>query len=174
VSVKQGAQKEDFILDSRKRAEAVRAQLKVRQDAGDRALEHIHEVGYDFPEECLMAMSDEIPCLTQNFYAVYMNTRDFFAQVGRRAVEDTYRRYRCVLQLLAYQHGDFKAQRRWMLKSPIHLFYIKELAVAFPDATIIWYELANSSVSLSPLPLSHRLPLVSLTRALYRAHIVFA
>lgn len=133
-----GARKEDFIADSQQRAEAVRAQLKMRQDAGDRALEHIHEVVYDAPEECLMAMSDEIPCLTQNFYAVYMDTKTFFSCVNPAAVVDSYLHYKRVLQLLAYQHGDFKSRFRWMLKSPIHLFYIKELAEAFPDATIIW------------------------------------
>lgn len=139
VTVKDGAGKAEFITDIRKRSEEVRAQLKMRQDAGDRALEHIHEVGWDVPEECLMAMSDEMPCLTQYFYPVYMNFPEFRRKVDEPAVVATYRRYREVLQLLAYQIGDFQAKYRWMLKSPIHLFYIKELAAVFPDATIIWY-----------------------------------
>lgn len=138
VSVKSGAHKPDFISDSIRRENFVKAQIKKRQDAGDRALEHIHEIAYNVPEECLIAMSDEIPCLTQNFYAAYMDMPTYFSQISSRAVTNCYLTYRKVLQLLAYQVGDFDGQYRWMLKSPIHLFYIKELATAFPDATIIW------------------------------------
>lgn len=139
VTAKGGAGKAEFIADSKRRESFVKAQIKKRQDAGDRALEHIHEIGYDVPEECLMAMSDEIPCLTQNFYAAYMDMPAYFSQIGSVAVKRCYVQYKKVLQLLAYQIGDTDAKYRWMLKSPIHLFYIKELATAFPDATIIWY-----------------------------------
>lgn len=138
VLKKSGALSDDFAKDAAFRAEAVRLQIKKRQDAGDRALENIHEIGYDVPEECLMAMSDEIPCLTQNFYAVYMNTTEFFSKVGKAQIERTYRHYRKVLQLLAFQRDDIHGARSWMLKSPIHLFYIQELAAVFPDATVIW------------------------------------
>jgi hypothetical protein len=138
VLEKDGAGKVEFIKDAKERAEGVRKQIQMRKEVGDRALEHIHEVVYDAPEECLMAMSDEIPCLSQHFYAVYMDSKRFFREVDSAAVVDCYKRYRKVLQLLSYQTGDFKGQHRWMLKSPIHLFYIKELAAAFPDATIIW------------------------------------
>lgn len=138
VLKRSGALDDDFAKDAARRAEAVRLQIRKRQDAGDRALENIHEIGYDVPEECLMAMSDEIPCLTQNFYAVYMDTTEFFSKVGKAQVERTYRHYKKVLQLLSLQCGDTQAVRSWMLKSPIHLFYIKELAAVYPDATIIW------------------------------------
>uniref|UniRef100_A0A7S3HFK3 Sulfotransferase n=1 Tax=Spumella elongata TaxID=89044 RepID=A0A7S3HFK3_9STRA len=43
-----------------------------------------------------------------------------------------------VLQLLSYQVGEAENPRRYMLKCPIHLYYIKELASAFPDAKLIW------------------------------------
>ena len=138
VTVKGGAGKAEFVADAAKRARFMEGQLQKRKDAGDRALEHIHEIGFDVPEECLIAMSDEIPCLTQNFYAAYMDMPRFFAGIGSPAVVEAYRYYRKVLQLLAYQAGDLQAQHTWMLKSPMHLFYIKELAAAFPDATIIW------------------------------------
>ncbi len=36
---------------------------------GDRTLDDFHEIGYDLPEECLFALSDEMPL---SFHYVYM------------------------------------------------------------------------------------------------------
>jgi hypothetical protein len=47
--------------DREKRRKYVANLLKTRSSMGDNALKHIHEVGTDLPEECLLAMSDEMP-----------------------------------------------------------------------------------------------------------------
>jgi hypothetical protein len=133
-----GAKQEEFAADSAKRAGYMKKLLQKRKDAGDSALEHIHEIGYDVPEECLISMSDELPCLTQHFYSVYMDLPLFLDKIGSEAVRNAYHYHKKTLQLLAYQAGDAASKKTWMLKSPMHLFYIKELAAAFPDATIIW------------------------------------
>jgi hypothetical protein len=56
--------------------------------------------------------------------------------------ERSYLYYRRALQLFTYQMNglgeDMYNPRRWMLKCPMHMFFIKELGKAFPDAKLIW------------------------------------
>jgi len=73
-------------------------------------------------------------------YDDYLNV-DAFLSVDATPAYVAYRKY---LQLLSYQINDFannnnvKEPKRWMLKCPIHMFYPKQLAKAFPDAKLIW------------------------------------
>ena len=57
--------------DRYKRSEFIRKLVDTRKSLGDHSLEHIHEVGYDLPEECIMALGDEIPVLLQQLYSLY-------------------------------------------------------------------------------------------------------
>lgn len=127
--------------DRQRRRQYIKKILATRRSMGDDALAHIHEVGADLPEECLLCLSDNLPCLPMLLYDDYVNYEDFLAVDAVPAYE-TYKKY---LQLLSYQINDFKngdngvtLPKRWMLKCPIHLFYPKELGKVFPDAKLIW------------------------------------
>lgn len=127
--------------DREHRRKFVKKILATRRSMGDDALAHIHEVGADLPEECLLCLSDNLPCLPMLLYDDYLNYEAFLS-VDSTPAYATYKKY---LQLLSYQINDFKngdngveAPKRWMLKCPIHLFYPKELAKVFPDAKLIW------------------------------------
>jgi hypothetical protein len=121
-------------IDRKKRTEVIRKLIDKRKQMGDHALSHIHEIEHNLPEECLMALTDELPINLQFLYSCYMAAKEFLTLDAR----NTYVYYRKFLQLLSYQLGETESPRRWMLKCPIHLFYTKELAAAFPDAKLIW------------------------------------
>jgi len=120
--------------DREMRKEHIRKLIDKRRQMGDNALAHIHEVGHDLPEECLMAMTDEVPLHLQMMYSDYMQA-ELFLKID---TTNCYRYYRKMLQLLSFQVGQQTDPKRWMLKCPMHLFYPKQIAAAFPDAKLIW------------------------------------
>mmetsp|Transcript_4650 Transcript_4650/g.4682 ORF Transcript_4650/g.4682 Transcript_4650/m.4682 type:complete len:474 (+) Transcript_4650:185-1606(+) len=120
--------------DREKRAKYIRKLIATRKSMGDYALERIHEVGWDLPEECLLGLSDEMPLHIQFFHADYINI-DKFLELD---ATDAYAYYKKILQLLSYQIGDRTNPKRWTLKCPVHLFYPKQIAKVFPDAKFIW------------------------------------
>jgi hypothetical protein len=128
--------------DKKKRANNIKALLMLRESLGDDALKHIHEIGYDLPEECNFAMAFEMPVIPQYIYAGYLNQSEYFGKnrgINEQKVVQGYLTYKKILQLLSLQEGDGgKDPRRWVVKCPIHLYYIKELGIAFPDAKLIW------------------------------------
>jgi hypothetical protein len=128
--------------DREKRAAFVRGILKTRKSMGDHALEHIHEIGADLPEECLISLAYEIPVLPQFLYSCYMEVEKFFELIPSEKTVAAYLWHKKVLQLLSYQMGLGNSgegeEKRWVLKCPIHLFFPKELAAAFPDAKLVW------------------------------------
>lgn len=138
----------NFEEDREKRAKFIRKLIADRQRMGDHAMDHIHEIGADLPEECLMALSDEIPVHLSFLYSVYMNYETFFSKIDPTRVKDAYLYYKKVLQLLSYQLGETNQPRRWTLKCPIHLYYVKELAAAFPDAKLVWYDSLGTFILL--------------------------
>jgi len=124
--------------DLHKRAEFVRKLIRFRESAGDNALQNIHEIGADLPEECLLSLADEIPIHLSFLNSDYLSHEKFLECIDFPRVVNAYRYYGSVLRLLSYQSGEMDKPRRWMLKCPIHLFYIKEIAASFPDAKLIW------------------------------------
>ncbi len=133
------ASKADFEEDARKRKNYIRKLIDTRKSAGDNALAHIHEIGHDLPEECIMTLSDEMPVLLQQFYTDYLNIETFFKVINFDRTVRAYKWYRTVLQMLSFQNFERDGSKRWMLKCPIHMFYPKEIAAAFPEAKIIWF-----------------------------------
>lgn len=133
------ASREEFEKDRSKRLRKMKALLKTRQDLGDHALAHIHEIGAELPEECLIALTDELPVHLSCLYADYMNAEYFLEKTKGEPVVKAYKWYKQVLQLLSYQVAEETDPKRWLLKCPIHIFYFKELAKAFPDAKVVWY-----------------------------------
>ena len=72
--------------------------------------------------------------MIQYLYTNYMVINDYLKLDSTKA----YQGYKNMLRLLSYQCGEAEAPRRWMLKCPIHLFYIKQIEAVFPDAKLIW------------------------------------
>ena len=85
-----------------------------------------------------MAMSDEIPVNLQFLYTAYLEYEIFLKALEGDVINNAYLYYRKILQLLTYQIGERTVGRRWVLKCPIHLFFTKAIAKAFPDAKLIW------------------------------------
>ncbi|CAM9918894.1 unnamed protein product [Ectocarpus fasciculatus] len=127
-------QTKEFEADAKKRSKFIKNIIKSRKQMGDHALDHIHEIEYDLPEECLMGLSDSMPVMLQYIYSNYMNIREYVKLDSTKAYEG----YKNMLKLLSYQIGEEKSPRKWMLKCPIHLFYIKQIEKVFPDAQLLW------------------------------------
>jgi hypothetical protein len=126
--------KGEFEADAKKRAKFIKNIIASRKQMGDHALDHIHEIEYDLPEECLMGLTDSMPVMLQYIYSNYMNVHEYLKLDSTKAYEG----YKNMLKLLSYQVGEEKSPRKWMLKCPIHLFYIKQIAKVFPDAQLLW------------------------------------
>lgn len=139
VKDNEGEKLKAYFTDERQeRAKFWRALIKQRKSMGDNALDHMHEIDADLPEECVVNMTEELPLQMSWFYTIFMNYELFTKIVsGDRAVNG-YRYYKQFLQILSYQLGDLQSQRRWVVKCPLHLFYIQEIAKVFPDAKLIW------------------------------------
>ena len=105
---------------------------------GDDGFETLHEVGADLPEECLHAMCDEMPIGIQYLYPSLAGWEVFWpASKGTVAIR-AYSWYKKILQMLSMQCGETTGSKRWVLKSPAHILFIKELAEVFPDAKLVW------------------------------------
>lgn len=127
----------DMAKDNSKRRKFVHKLIADRQNMGDHALQHIHEIGADLPEECILALTDELPLHMSLLYSCYVNWESYFA-IASAKVAAAYAHYKQVLQLLSFQADQGAAPKRWVLKCPAHLYYTKEIAKVFPDAKIVW------------------------------------
>ncbi|WP_051393656.1 sulfotransferase family protein [Glycomyces arizonensis] len=88
----------------------------------------IHPVRAEKPEECVYLLPHGIHQLalgTMPRYRAYLDEHDF--------TED-YRYLKQALQVL--QHG--RERKRWVLKTPEHLFHLDLLMKVFPDAKVVW------------------------------------
>lgn len=127
-------------VDREARAQRLRERLKVRLVLGQDGMENIHEVGADLPEECLHVMSDELPVGVNHVFNA-LNDWELFLSRSQKAGDAlrAYKWYKQILQILMHQLGDSANPRRWVLKSPIHILFLKELKEVFPDAKLVWY-----------------------------------
>lgn len=103
-------------------------------------IDDIHEVGADYPDECFMAMSMDVPLLPSTFRAVFAKPEIVINEWDMRRV---YTNYYKVLQLLEASVGEGGGggggeQPRWILKSPAHLGFVDSLSYGFPGSTLIW------------------------------------
>ncbi|WP_026931354.1 sulfotransferase family protein [Glycomyces tenuis] len=88
----------------------------------------IHPNSADTPEECVLALPHGLHWLTRfrlTGYREWLAERDFAPD---------YAYLKEFLQVL--QYGD--RPRRWVLKSPFHMYNLDALMKVFPDATIMW------------------------------------
>jgi hypothetical protein len=139
---------EAMAKDRQKRKTLMKKNLETRDWMGDSSMEHIHEVGYDLPEECLFFLSNDLPFTFNYLYSVFLEAASFFYAPKHAdhliASFETHKKY---IQMLAYQGEDvgtanlkatFKKEKRWVLKCPLHLMMVKPLAHVYPDAKFIW------------------------------------
>lgn len=125
----------DLNNDREIRIKWARNVIERRRKLGDHALIHIHEVNSDLPEECIVTLADEVPVNLMLFYSSYMNADLFFKDMDMKRAYERHKEY---LQVLSAQTGESLNPRRWMLKCPMHLWFMKDLLNVFPDAQIIW------------------------------------
>jgi hypothetical protein len=92
------------------------------------SLRVIHPLDARAPEECVFALPHS---MYWNARARLPGYREWLA--GRDATAD-YLYLKQQLQILQWQ----QPARRWILKSPFHLWNLDALLRAFPDATIVW------------------------------------
>jgi hypothetical protein len=101
--------------------------------AGD-AIQSIHRIGYDEPEECTTPCGMELPFNIPTIPFMTFAAKEIIA-LGAKEAFPKYKQY---LQLLAFQTAERQGPFTWMLKCPFHLPYLTELHATFPDATIVW------------------------------------
>lgn len=132
----------DFEKDRLQRAETTRMHIHYRNSLGDETMDHLHEYDSDIPEECIVALSDEIPLSYCFLYICFTHMSDFIKDIASSGIVAAYRTYKRILQLLSYQVGEGLSSssppKRWVVKSPLHSFFMKELLEVFPDANFVW------------------------------------
>ena len=94
----------------------------------------LHDIDYDGPEECTIPCAMELPWsileIPFNAYAA----REIMA-MGAGGAFPLYKKY---LQLLTWQSDRLGKDSLWLLHSPHHLPYIKDIHDTFPNATYVW------------------------------------
>jgi hypothetical protein len=101
--------------------------------AGD-AIQSIHRIGYDEPEECTGPCGMELPYNPPSIPFMIFAAKE----VIDLGAKDAFILYKQYLQLLTFQSKDRQTPFTWILKCPFHLPYLTELHTTFPDATIVW------------------------------------
>ena len=92
------------------------------------SLRVIHPLDARAPEECVFALPHHMAYHTRARIPGY---QDWYT---RRDASGDYAYLRQQLQILQWQ----QPLRRWILKSPFHLWHLDALLRVFPDATIVW------------------------------------
>lgn len=126
--------------DRNRRKELVKKQLDLRLMMGMTTMEQFHEIGHDLQEECLFGLSDEAPIGLHFVFSAALDRSNYMAAVTPERIKAAYAAYKKQLQLLTFQMGEEERRnpRRWVLKCPLHINFLKELASVFPDAKLVW------------------------------------
>ena len=105
--------------------------------AGD-AIQRIHRIKYDEPEECTTPCAMELPWAVSEIPWIPFAAKEVISM----GAGDTFKTYRKFLQMMMWQKPErFLKDTEyptWMLKCPFHLPYLTELVSEFPDATVVW------------------------------------
>lgn len=94
-------------------------------------LTSLHPLTADTPQECTEVFSASFASL--RFDTTY-EIPTYRAWLDQRGAAEAYRFQRRVLQYLQGRDGDI---RRWVLKSPDHVFTLPDLLNAYPDARLV-------------------------------------
>ena len=101
-----------------------------RQRAKDPDFDKIHYVDADTPEECVLLLAHTFCDVQIGIEPLMSPYREWFEAQDLRA---SYSYYRDLLKLLDWQRPG----RRWLLKSPAHLWALDVLVELFPDCCIV-------------------------------------
>ncbi len=111
------------------RIAAAEARLR-RSDALVPGLKAMHPMGALLPQECVSMLSTEFASLaSQLLYRIPSYARWLHEEAD---LADVYRGHRRWLQLL-----QWRCPGRWALKSPCHLWHLRALTLAYPDARLV-------------------------------------
>jgi hypothetical protein len=112
------------------RREAVEAHY-ARGRAKNPDFTQIHFASADTPEECVLIQALSFAGVQHGVEAMMEPYASWFRAQDQSAVYEIERK---ILQLLDWQRPG----KRWLLKTPAHMWGINELLQSFPDARIIW------------------------------------
>jgi hypothetical protein len=109
-------------------------------------LRHIHQVGARLPEECLIITSHSFLSFQ---YQTSHHVPSYQTWLESHDLTPSYAQHRQFLQHLQWHCGG----ERWVLKAPAHVFGMRPLFAAYPDAGVIFthrdpLEVAASMASL--------------------------
>lgn len=109
--------------------------FELKQRFAGEAIQSIHRIGYEEPEECTVPCAFDLPwTLTEISFNMYAADELFALGAGK-----TFQTYRKFLQLMTWQAADRRDKDfTWMLKCPFYLPYLNELYEEFPNATFVW------------------------------------
>jgi hypothetical protein len=131
--------------DMQARESFIEKKMAMRIWLGVKTMEKFHELGHNLPEECLFGLQDEIPFTLPLVYGALLDYQEFKKVVDSKQIINGYKTYKTLLQLLSYcemkissSNDNQKELCRWVLKCPLHIMYLKEIAQVFPDAKIVW------------------------------------
>jgi len=121
-----------------------------RGRAEHRAFAAMHYTSVDTPEECVLLQGSSFCCVQTGVEVMLEPYGSWYR--GQR-LDTLYAYYADLLRLLDWQRPG----ERWLLKSPAHLWGIRELLATFPDARVVW---------------SHRDPVASIASACSLTHLL--
>lgn len=93
------------------------------------ALKAIHEVEADLPEECFLFMAND---LHSTQFTLFWES-PYLEWLMNQDMTHIYKSHKRQLQLLQWKFDD----KRWVLKWPGHMYWLKELLHVYPDARIV-------------------------------------
>ncbi len=117
-----------------------------------------HDIRPRGPEECNGLMERDFSSI---IYIMFRNIPTYTEWFQKRDMTSTYEYHRYQLQFLGYH---FKG-KRWILKAPVHLLYLKYLFKVYPDAQIL--HLHRDPLKAIPSITS----LVAISRGIHSDHV---
>ena len=125
---------EAFTKDRKLRYDSNQGEFGLLTSVAGEAIQSIHRVEYDAPEECTTPCGMELPFNIPTIPFMPFAAKEVIAM----GAKDAFPLYKQYLQLLTFQSPERQSPFTWMLKCPFHLPYLSELHATFPDATIVW------------------------------------
>merc|ERR1712113_854699 len=108
-----------------------------------------HDISATNVEECITAMGNDVPILFETFHTLL----PYVDEVLEWDWQTAYENYAKILQILEYLDLKDKPSgtkpKRWVLKSPLHLWKLNDLFKIFPDADTTWAHRKQEKVIFS-------------------------
>ena len=92
----------------------------------------IHPMGAMLPQECVAILGSNF---TSEQFSTTCHLPAYRSWLLKQSMVDGYRWHQQFLQNL--QAGSGHKDRRWLLKTPVHLFFLPDLFEVYPDAVVI-------------------------------------